>query len=106
MLAFERDQGWGAELVVMPEALLGGYPKGENFGTRLGYRTPEGRENSRLITQMRSISAGREVAGARRPGSEAARRSWSAWSSGTARTLYCTALFFEPRGPRRASTAS
>jgi nitrilase len=33
-----------ATLVVMPEALLGGYPKGENFGTRLGYRTPEGRE--------------------------------------------------------------
>lgn len=34
----------GAELVVMPEALLGGYPKGEIFGTRLGYRLPEGRE--------------------------------------------------------------
>jgi nitrilase len=28
----------------MPEALLGGYPKGEQFGTRLGYRLPEGRE--------------------------------------------------------------
>lgn len=34
----------GAKLVVMPEALLGGYPKGESFGTRLGYRMPEGRE--------------------------------------------------------------
>ena len=34
----------GAALVVMPEALLGGYPKGEDFGTRLGYRMPEGRE--------------------------------------------------------------
>jgi len=29
---------------VMPEALLGGYPKGEQFGTRLGDRLPEGRE--------------------------------------------------------------
>jgi nitrilase len=34
----------GAQLVVMPEALLGGYPKGEGFGTQLGYRLPEGRE--------------------------------------------------------------
>lgn len=31
-------------LVVMPEALLGGYPKGEGFGTQLGYRLQEGRE--------------------------------------------------------------
>jgi nitrilase len=28
----------------MPEALLGGYPKGADFGARVGYRTPEGRE--------------------------------------------------------------
>jgi len=34
----------GAALVVMPEALLGGYPKGETFGTQLGWRMPEGRE--------------------------------------------------------------
>ena len=33
-----------AELVVMPEALLGGYPKGETFGTYLGYRLSEGRD--------------------------------------------------------------
>ncbi|AXT70735.1 carbon-nitrogen hydrolase family protein [Vibrio sp. dhg] len=32
------------ELVVMPEALLGGYPKGETFGTYLGYRLDSGRE--------------------------------------------------------------
>jgi nitrilase len=45
VLAFEeRIAASGAVLVVMPEALLGGYPKGEDFGTRLGYRLPEGRE--------------------------------------------------------------
>lgn len=32
------------QLVVMPEALLGGYPKGRDFGTYLGFRLPEGRE--------------------------------------------------------------
>src|SRR3954469_23483109 len=45
VLAFEGEiKTAGADLVVMPEALLGGYPKGERFGTQLGFRTPEGRE--------------------------------------------------------------
>ena len=45
ILAFEeRIAASAATLVVMPEALLGGYPKGASFGTRLGYRLPEGRE--------------------------------------------------------------
>src|SRR5258708_12449748 len=45
ILAFEEQiRASNADLVVMPEALLGGYPKGEIFGTRLGYRMPEGRE--------------------------------------------------------------
>ncbi len=45
ILAWEPEiRAKAARLVVMPEALLGGYPKGEIFGTRLGYRLPEGRE--------------------------------------------------------------
>jgi len=45
ILGYEREiADAGAKLVVMPEALLGGYPKGETFGTYLGYRLPEGRE--------------------------------------------------------------
>lgn len=43
ILAYE-DQMRDHDLVVMPEALLGGYPKGETFGTYLGYRLSEGRE--------------------------------------------------------------
>lgn len=31
-------------LLVLPQALLGGYPKGADFGARLGYRTPDGRD--------------------------------------------------------------
>jgi nitrilase len=34
----------GAGLLVLPEALLGGYPKGETFGTQLGFRLPHGRD--------------------------------------------------------------
>jgi nitrilase len=45
VMAFEdRIAASGVQLVVMPEALLGGYPKGEDFGTKLGFRLPEGRE--------------------------------------------------------------
>ncbi len=33
------------DLLVMPEALLGGYPKGADFGTRIGYRSDAGRED-------------------------------------------------------------
>src|SRR4051794_6493936 len=36
--------GKGARLVVLPEAFVGGYPKGSDFGARLGSRTPEGRK--------------------------------------------------------------
>jgi nitrilase len=31
------------DLLVLPEAVLGGYPKGADFGTRVGYRTEQGR---------------------------------------------------------------
>ncbi|WP_149587453.1 carbon-nitrogen hydrolase family protein [Tabrizicola flagellatus] len=33
----------GARLVVFPEALIGGYPKGASFGAPVGLRKPEGR---------------------------------------------------------------
>ena len=34
----------GAELALFPEAFIGGYPKGADFGAVVGYRSPEGRE--------------------------------------------------------------
>ena len=36
--------GSGARLIVFPEAFVGGYPKGADFGARVGSRTPEGRK--------------------------------------------------------------
>jgi nitrilase len=36
-----------AELVVFPEAFVGGYPKGHDFGVSVGIRSPEGREEFR-----------------------------------------------------------
>lgn len=34
----------GARLIVFPEAFVSGYPRGPDFGARVGLRTPEGRE--------------------------------------------------------------
>jgi hypothetical protein len=39
--------GRGAQIVVFPEAFVGGYPKGLDFGARIGTRSPEGREDFR-----------------------------------------------------------
>lgn len=33
----------GAQIIVFPEAFLGGYPKGADFGARVGMRSPAGR---------------------------------------------------------------
>ena len=37
-----------ARLVVFPEAFVGGYPKGLDFGARIGSRTPAGRDAFRV----------------------------------------------------------
>ena len=41
--------GQGAELIVFPEAFIGGYLKGNDFGVSLGIRTPAGREEFRRL---------------------------------------------------------
>ena len=48
MEALTREAaGRGARLAVFPEAFVGGYPKGTTFGTVVGERSPEGREEFR-----------------------------------------------------------
>ncbi|MCD7462718.1 Bifunctional nitrilase/nitrile hydratase nit4a [Datura stramonium] len=37
----------GAQLVVFPEAFIGGYPRGSTFGVSIGNRTPQGDEDLR-----------------------------------------------------------
>lgn len=97
ILAFEdRIVASGAKVLVLPEAVLGGYPKGEIFGTRLGYRLPEGRE-----TYARYFDNAIDVPG---PETEAladlSRRTQASIVIGViergGNTLYCTALFFDP----------
>ncbi len=86
----------GADLVVFPEAFVGGYPKGHDFGAVVGSRTEEGRDWFRRyadgaitlpgpdLEQIAEASAGTHlVAGViERDGG----------------TLYCSVVFLDPDG--------
>ncbi|WP_372915859.1 nitrilase-related carbon-nitrogen hydrolase, partial [Sandarakinorhabdus sp.] len=50
------------DLLVLPEALLGGYPKGADFGVRLGYRTAGGRDAFKRYWEQAIELDGPEVA--------------------------------------------
>jgi nitrilase len=93
-----RAAAAGARLVVFPEAFVGGYPKGCDFGARVGQRTAEGREWFR-----RYHAAAIEVPG---PGVDrlaaVARANGAHLVVGVIErdggTLYCTALTLGPEG--------
>jgi len=96
-LAAEAAAG-GARLVVFPEAFVGGYPKGMQFGTSLGIRTSEGRD-----WFCRYFDSAIDVPGPQteRIGKVAADHQillvvGVIERGGT--TLYCTVLFFDPEG--------
>ena len=88
----------GARLAVFPEAFIAGYPKGHDFGVRVGMRSPQGREDFR-----RFYDCAIEV-----PGEATALIGKAARDNGIylvvgvvekdGGTLYCTALTFSPDG--------
>lgn len=97
VLAFETAiEAAGADLVVMPEALLGGYPKGSDFGTRLGYRLAEGRDAFAAYWANAVDLPGPEIAALE----GLARRTGALLVAGVIErarsTLYCTAVFIDP----------
>src|SRR5689334_13598763 len=88
----------GAEVVVFPEAFVGGYLKGNDFGVTLGVRTPEGRDEFR-----RYFDAAIGVPGPSTEfiGSVAKNHQVHLVVGVIERdggTLYCTALIFGPDG--------
>ncbi len=88
----------GVELAVFPEAYIGGYPKGLDFGARIGTRTAEGREQFLQYWRSAIEIGGPEV---RMIGSLAADASCYLMVGVIERdggTLYCSTLFFGPDG--------
>lgn len=93
--AVARD---GAELAVFPEAYVGGYPKGLDFGARVGSRTPAGRDDYLRYWQGAVEIDSPECA---RIGGFAAMMKAHLVTGIIERdggTLYCTALIFGPDG--------
>jgi nitrilase len=86
----------GADLVVMPEALLGGYPKGESFGARLGYRLPEGRDAFAAYHRAAIDVPGPEVEALAALSARTGASLVVGVIERAGATLYCTALFFAP----------
>jgi len=88
----------GAKLVVFPEAFISAYPKGLDFGARLGSRTPEGRNDFRRYFE----SAIEVPSPATETLAAGARANHIYMVIGVIErdggTLYCTALFFSPEG--------
>jgi nitrilase len=88
----------GADIIVFPEAFVGGYPKGLDFGARLGMRSFEGREDFRRYCYGAISVPGPETL---EIGDAARRNSVHLVVDAIERdggTLYCTALMFAPDG--------
>jgi nitrilase len=93
-----KAAGTGAQLVLFPEAFVSAYPKGLDFGARLGMRFPYGRDDF-----LRYFESAVDVPGdATRALGEAAKACGVYLVIGVIErdggTLYCTVLFFSPQG--------
>ncbi len=88
----------GARIVLMPEAFLGGYPKGLDFGVTVGARSVRGREEFRRYFESAIDVPGQEsTALGALAGELGIHLVVGAVERGGA-TLYCTTLFFGPEG--------
>src|SRR5882672_3201095 len=88
----------GARVIVFPEAFIGGYPKGLNYGLVVGARDAAGREEFRLY-----LAAAIDVPGpqtARLAEAAAAHKSYVVIGAIERErgTCYCTVIFFAPDG--------
>ena len=91
--------GKGARLVVFPEALIGGYPKGASFGAPIGMRKPEGREAFARYHAAAIDLDGPEVACLVEACAETGVFAVVGVIERDGGTLYCTVLYFDgPKG--------
>jgi len=90
--------GRGARLAVFPEAFVSAYPKGLDFGARVGMRTREGREDFRRYFDSAVDVPGPAVEFLARVARENRLHLVVGVIEREIGTLYCTVLFFAPDG--------
>jgi nitrilase len=88
----------GAQLTVFPEAFIGGYPKGADFGARVGSRTPAGREDYQRYYDSAIALDGPELTRMSKAVARAKTNVVVGVMEQGGATLYCTALYFAKDG--------
>jgi len=91
-------RGGDAELAVFPEAFLPGYPRGMGFGTVVGDRTSEGRDQFRRYWEAAVDVPGPAVDRLAGIAADNALHVVIGVVERDGGTLYCTVLFFSPEG--------
>ena len=86
----------GAKLLVLPEALVGGYPKGLTFGATVGNRTDEGRDQFLRYWNSAILCPGAETEMLAGWARELDLHIVIGMIERGGSTLYCTALVFSP----------
>ncbi len=94
----KRAAAAGATLAVFPEAFIGGYPKGLDFGARVGSRSPDGRDDFRRYWEAAIAVPGPETVALGEMAAESRLHLVIGVIERAGGTLYCTSLCFGPDG--------
>lgn len=88
----------GAQVVVFPEAFIGGYPKGADFHIYIGARTPQGRAEYLHYFKAAVSMDGPEIAQLAKAAGEHKLYVCMGIIERDGGTLYCTAVYLGPDG--------
>ena len=88
----------GAQVLVFPEAFIGGYPKGADFHIFIGARTPEGRQDFLKYYEAAVELDGPEIAQLAQAAGAHKLYVCVGIIERDGGTLYCTAVYLGPEG--------